>query len=109
MLVSDFIAQDGAVVYAAYWVGTPHADANFLILRLPDGRQTYLPLPSSSYFGSAEPDAMAFDGDRFTYSVAFSEELLYNEGQSLLHLKGTYRYTVDMTAGTVSLDVEAAA
>lgn len=49
---------------------------------------------------------MTFTGGTFVYTVVFSDQLLDNEGQSLLHLAGTYRYTVDLAAKTISLTVE---
>jgi VCBS repeat-containing protein len=49
---------------------------------------------------------MEFTGDTFVYTVRFAEELLGDEGQFLIHLKGTYRYTVDLANKAVSLVIE---
>ena len=49
-------------------------------------------------------DAQSFsDGSAAYITIGL---LLDNEGQSLLHLAGTYRYTVDLAAKTISLTVE---
>ena len=53
----------------------------------------------------APPDTMNFINGSFVYTIAFPDYLVFDEGQTLLHLKGTYRYTVDLAAKTVSLSV----
>ena len=54
--------------------------------------------------GVVMSDAQSFsDGSAAYITIGL---LLDNEGQSLLHLAGTYRYTVDLTAKTISLTVE---
>ena len=87
------------------WVGTSHTDQYVLSLRFADGTLADLPLPRSSEVNTAKPDTMAFTGGTFVYTVDFSELAATNEGQTLLHLAGTYRYEVDLAARTVSLTV----
>ena len=97
---------EGCIACAGSWAGTPHMEQNALMIRFADGTQADLPLPQSYAMGVARPDSMTFSGGTFVYTVVFSDQLLDNEGQSLLHLAGTYRYTVDLTAKTISLTVE---
>ncbi len=87
------------------WTGTPHADQYSLFLRFSDGTLADLPLPRSNEVNIARPDTMAFAGGTFVYTVTFSDLAVTNEGQTLLHLAGTYRYEVDLAARTVSLTV----
>ena len=84
--------------------GPPDAFAQKLLyLRFSDGALASLPLPRDQAVGTALPDAMAFSGNQFTYQVQFPEEA--SDGETLYHLAGTYRYTLDLTARTVSLTV----
>lgn len=87
------------------WVGTPHTDQYSLCLRFPDGTMADLPLPRSNEVNIAKPDTMGFTGGAFVYTVTFSDPAVTNEGQTLLHLAGTYCYEVDLAARTVSLTV----
>lgn len=48
---------------------------------------------------------MLFLDDALVYIVSFDDQLLSQDGQTLLHLAGSYRYTVDLTNKTVSLVV----
>lgn len=96
---------DGCLAVLGQWVGTPHLDQYDLILRFPDGTLADLPLPMSNAVNIAPPDTMNFINGSFVYTVAFPDYLVFDEGQTLLHLKGTYRYTVDLAAKTVSLSV----
>lgn len=95
----------GCVAYWGYWAGTPHAEQNELYLRFADDTLAVLPLPRSSYFGTAAPDTMEFIENTFVYKVTFQEQLHIEDSQTLIHLAGTYRYTVDLTAKTVSLEI----
>ena len=97
---------EGCIACAGSWAGTPHMEQNALMIRFADGTQADLPLPQSYAMGVARPDSMTFSGGTFVYTVVFSDQLLDNECQSLLHLAGTYRYTVDLTVKTISLTVE---
>lgn len=45
-------------------------------------------------------------GDTLTYAVTFPEPQTDERSDALLHLQGTYRYTVDLQARTVSLRLE---
>ena len=58
-----------------------------------------------SYPEPALPDSMEFQNGKLVYETTFEDELLMNEGQELIHLKGTYHYEVDLAAKTVSLAV----
>ena len=87
------------------WVGTPHVDQYSLCLRFSDGTMADLPLPRSNEVNIAKPDTMEFTGGTFVYTVTFSDPAVTNEGQTLLHLAGTYCYEVDLAARTVSLTV----
>jgi hypothetical protein len=75
-------------------------------MRFADSTWAYLPLPDSDVFSIATPDTMEFSGDTFTYSVRFEDEAVSSDGQSLIHLKGTYRYTVDLANKTVALTID---
>jgi len=48
---------------------------------------------------------MEFENGKFVYEKVFQDESLTDEGQSLIHLRGTYHYEVDLAAKTVSLTV----
>lgn len=63
------------------------------------------PLPPDSALGAiaALPDTMAFTDGSFTYNVAFSEQLLSEDGQSLIHPAGADTCAVDLAAKIVSL------
>lgn len=85
----------------------PDANRYSLYLYLPDGTVAPLPLPWADAVNCALPDKMWFDGDTFVYEVVFNEDapnLISGEGFS--HVKGTYRYTVDLAARTVSLEIQ---
>lgn len=99
------VESQGYLAYTGQWVGTPHTDQYGLNLRFPDGTLTSLPLPFASEVAIARPNTMEFTGDTFVYTVTFSSQEVTNEGQSLIHLAGTYRYTVDLTERMVSLTV----
>ena len=95
----------GCIAYTGQWVGTPHMDQYTLGIRFADGTTASLPLPRNGYWGSALPDTMRFEGGKFVYEKAFPTEEVTNEGETLIHLKGTYHYEVDLAAKTVSLTV----
>lgn len=101
----QYIESGGCVAYQGYWAGTPHMEQNELYLRFADDTLAVLPLPRSSYFGTAAPDTMEFSGNTLVYKVTFPDQLLMEESQTLIHLEGTYRYAVDLTAKTVSLEI----
>ncbi|MDO4315454.1 MAG: M56 family metallopeptidase [Oscillospiraceae bacterium] len=102
----QYAESAGSVAYVGQWVGTPHMNQYGLSIRFADGTLANLPLPSDdSVMGIAPPDSMSFSGGKFVYEALFSEELVINEGHTLIHLAGTYRYEVDLSAKTVSLTV----
>lgn len=104
-LISTGTYQEGAGCLAVLgqWVGTSHTDQYYLMIRFLDGTLAKLPLPFSNPVNIAPPDTMNFSDGRFTYEIRFEAEDSY--GQTLYHLAGTYRYTVDLEAKTVSLSV----
>lgn len=96
--------EDGQnIAYYGQWFGTPHVDQYCLSLYLADGTLCSLPLPWSGGLGIAPPDKMWFAGDSFNYEITFSAYSYVSDQQ--YHVAGTYRYTVDLTAQTVSLDI----
>lgn len=97
--------KDGYLAYLWQPYGSPHPGVCGLTLRLPDGTQAKLPLPSERIYRTARPTFMEFQNGKLIYEVYFSDEGLANGGQNPIHLKGTYHYEVDLTAKTVSLDV----
>ena len=101
--LGQYAESGGNLAYLGQWSGTPHVDQYSLVLRFTDGTAAYLPLPNASYMGVAQPDSMEFQNGQFLYSVTFptTESL----GKDLIHLAGTYRYTADLAAKTVSLSV----
>ncbi len=96
---------EGCLVFLGQWVGTPHVNQYVFNIRFADGTIAYLPLAEMSYYEPALPDSMEFQNGKFVYETTFADELLLNEGQELIHLKGTYHYEVDLAAKTVSLTV----
>ena len=108
---SSFVALEqyregeDCLAFLGQWVGTPHGGAYVFNLRFPDGSLAYLPLPDEGAFASALPDSMEFRNGKFLYEVMFPTEELTNEGQTLIHLKGTYRYEVELAEKTLSLTV----
>jgi hypothetical protein len=48
---------------------------------------------------------MEFRNGKFIYETSFSDEATISEGDTLIHLAGTYHYEVDLAAKTVSLTV----
>lgn len=103
--LGDYVEGQGCLAYTGQWVGVPHTDQYGLSLRFADGTLASLPLPMASSIAVALPDEMEFREGTFVYTVTFSDQLLTNEGQTLIHLRGTYRYEVDLTSKTVSLTV----
>lgn len=55
--------------------------------------------------GIAQPDSLEFRDAQFLYAVTFPTQAVSSDGLELIHLAGTYRYTVDLAAKTVSLSV----
>lgn len=96
---------DGCLAYLIQWIGTPHMNQYSFQLLFADGSVAYLPLPREGFYESALPDSMEFQNGKLVYETTFEDELLMNEGQELIHLKGTYHYEVDLAAKSVSLAV----
>lgn len=97
--------QDGYIAYNGNLTGvSPGASAwKYLYLRFPDGTLANLPLPKNNLIGTPLVDNGLFADGKFIYSVSFPEKMM--DGDILVHLKGTYRYEVDLSAKTVSLTV----
>ena len=98
-----YLEEAGCLVILGQWIGTSHTNQYYLMIRFPDGILAKLPLPFSNPVNIAPPNTMSFSDGRFTYEIRFTEEDSYD--QTLFHLAGTYRYTVDLAAKTVSLTV----
>lgn len=98
---------NGCIAYWGNMVGvSPMGQAyKQLFLRFADGTEASLPLPQAQEAATAPPDTMLFLDDALVYIVSFDDQLLSQDGQTLLHLAGSYRYTVDLTNKTVSLVV----
>lgn len=76
-----------------------------LDIRFADGTTAHLPLPNDGGLGSVPPDTMSFQNGKFIYEMTFPTTEVTNEGNTLIHLQGTYHYEVDLVAKTVSLTV----
>ena len=101
--LGQYTENSGAIAWLGQWVGTPHMDQFVLTLRFADGTDAVLPLPSDSMMSIALPESMAFQDGQFLYTVTFPTT--ETAGGQLIHLAGTYHYTVDLAAKTVSLTV----
>lgn len=99
------VENDGCIAYLGQWVGTPHNDQYTFHIRFTDGSTAPLPLPRNGAWGVALPDIIFFREGTLIYETAFPSEETADNGQMLIHLKGTYHYEVDLTARTVSLTV----
>lgn len=85
----------------------PDSNGYSLFLYLPGGTVASLPLPWADDVSCALPDKMWFDGNTFVYEVIFTEDApTLTSGEGFNHVNGTYRYTVDLTAKTVSLEIQ---
>lgn len=93
---------DGCVIYLGQWIGVPHNDQYDLYCYFADGTEAQLPLPFASAMAIAEPQSMDITDNTLTYEITFDDNLYVN---SYLHFVGTYVYTVDLTAKTVSLNI----
>ena len=101
--LGQYAESSGAIAWLGQWVGTPHVDQFVLTLRFADGTAAVLPLPSDSMMSIAPPESMALQDGQFLYTVTFPTT--ETAGGQLVHLAGTYHYTVDLAAKTVSLAV----
>ena len=100
-----YVEADGCIAYEEMIVAGRYPDICWRI-RFADGAVSgALPLPNAGGFDTALPEIMEFRDGSFVYEITFPTEELTNEGQTLIHLQGTYRYTVDLAARTVSLTV----
>lgn len=94
---------DHYIVYAGNQTGgPPETYGKRLFLRFPDGSLAELPLPealdNTDLIGTS-----LFTNGTYVYKVDFPEEL--RNGSALVHLKGTYRYEVDLAERRVTLTV----
>ena len=93
---------DGCVIYLGQWIGVPHNDQYDLYCYFADGTEAQLPLPFASAMAIAEPQSMDITDNTLTYEITFDDNLYLD---SYLHFAGTYVYTVDLVAKTVSLHI----
>ena len=101
-------ADNTYLLYTGIWTSGP-ADASaqpHLYLRFPDGALADLPLPPGTPADAPRSEDILLSGDTLTYTVTFPEPQTDERSGALLHLQGTYRYTVDLNARTVSLRLE---
>lgn len=103
--LGQYAESEGCIAYLATWVGVPRGNGQVFQLRFADGMLAYLPMPDDNAASPALPDSMVFTGGKFVYEKAFPSEEVTNEGETLIHLKGTYHYEVDLVAKTVSLTI----
>lgn len=103
--LGDYRTSGGNLAYAVRVVDTSLQDQYVQVLRFADGTLADLPLPMDSDQATALPDSAEFRGGRFLYTVTFPSQVLTNDERDLLHLRGTYRYEVDLDRKTVSLTV----
>ena len=103
--LGQYAEGDGCIAYLGQWVGVPHMNQYRFDIRFADGTTSYLPLPNDGGWGSVPPDTMSFQHGKFIYEMTFPTTEVTNEGNTLIHLQGTYHYEVDLAAKTVSLTV----
>ncbi len=101
----QYTEAGGAIACVGQWIGTPHVNQYGLSLRFSDGTLAGLPLPDDSVMSIAPPGSMEFLDGVFVYRIYFPTQEITNDNQTLIHLKGTYLYEVDLAAKTVSLTV----
>jgi len=111
---TDAAVQTRARAFALYaesgqtfaWYGkwTEEDSAAGLYLCFGDGTAASLPLPQTAAGESAAPASLTFDGTRLVYTVIFSDAAAAEDG-TVLHVRGTYSYTADIAAKTVSLTI----
>ncbi len=107
VIVKDYYRIDGELMaWVSELTGTPHKGQYRLRIRHPDGSVAILPLPWSEYPVTAIPDVMDFTEDTFVYGMSFDENSYYNDGASLNHLQGTYRYTVYLAEKQVVQEIQ---
>ena len=103
--LGQYAEENGCLAYLGQWVGTPHMNQYGLDIRFVDGTTAHLPLPNDGGLGVVPPDTMFFQNGKFIYEMTFPTTEVTNEGETLVHIKGTYHYEVDLAAKTVSLTV----
>ena len=103
--LGQYAEGNGCIAYLGQWVGTPHMNQYMLDIRFADGTTAHLPLPDDGGRGVVPPDTIAFQNNSFIYEMTFPSQEVTNEGETLVHIKGTYHYEVDLAAKTVSLTV----
>lgn len=103
--LGQYVEGEDCIAFLSTWVGVPHGNGQVFQLRFADGTLAYLPMPDENGGPSALPDNMGFQNGKFIYETTFPTEEVTNEGQTLIHLKGTYRYEVNLADKTLSLTV----
>ena len=96
------LTQNAGVFHAGltirlYLVGKPGSP-------LGAGELVHLPLPKAAPEEYAQPDELTFsaDGLSLAYACTVPEDVPGLDGVTVIQEKGTYRYTVDLTAGEVT-------
>ena len=103
--LGQYAEENGCLAYLGQWVGTPHMNQYGLDIRFVDGTTAHLLLPNDGGLGVVPPDTMFFQNGKFIYEMTFPTTEVTNEGETLVHINGTYHYEVDLAAKTVSLTV----
>ncbi|MDY3280966.1 M56 family metallopeptidase [Dysosmobacter sp.] len=102
------LTADTCTVVSWGYGGIPHGPAATLDVIYPDGTRARLPLPSRHPWGPADsPETLELseDGSTLTYTAHFDENLLNDDRTAVIHRAGTYHYTYDVAARTVSLTI----
>ena len=100
------LTGDTCTVVSWGYGGIPHGPAAMLDVIYPDGTRAQLPLPSRHPWGPADSPLtleLSDDGSTLTYTAHFDENLLNDDRTAVIHRAGTYHYTYDVAARTVSL------
>lgn len=106
---TEHVDNGSSIAWYGKLTDTAKLEQSFLFLSFADGSVSQLPLPLSSAEVTAEPDSIWFDGNDLIYEVSFIDDLPNDATQNagdFIHLKGTYRYTVDLDTKTVSLIIK---
>ena len=97
LLTQNAGAFHAGLTIRLYLVGKPGSP-------LGAGELVHLPLPKAAPEEYAQPDELTFsaDGLSLAYACTVPEDVPGLDGVTVIQEKGTYRYTVDLTAGEVT-------
>ena len=96
-------AGEGCIACLCTYLDGPHRGTDVIEFRFADGTVANLPLPPEGFDGGTT--FIKFEDGAFIYEKNFTTEKWTDDGQTLIHFKGTYHYEVDLAAKTVSLTV----